>query len=151
MRTGALMLLGIIACLLVATMVVGDRGSVYRVSQVAAALDHDPGAWVGRTVLVRGVAFQLVKGCGVRQWCAQGLYEPGARRPGPILLLEPGQADPFVARLRRVPILGGLAPPAQHLRGQVVAVYRVRFQVVPYASCDAHPCVTALLVDATPA
>lgn len=153
MRAGALMLLGVIACLLVATVGVGDRGRVYPVSQVVVAVRRDPAAWVGRTVWVRGAALQLVPGCGAARWCVRGLYEIAARpagRPGAILLLEPGQADPLVACLRRVPLLAGLVPPAQRLRGRAPSVYRVRFQAVPHTSCDAHPCVTALLVDATP-
>jgi len=152
MRASAIAVLGVLACLLLLTTVAGawgGRGRVYGVSQVIAGLSRDPRAWVGRTVLVRGVALRLLPGCGAGQWCLEGLYEPAARRRGPILLLEPGPADSLVARLRRVPILDGVAPRPQRLRG-AVAIYRVRFQAAPRQSCDARPCVTAILVDAAP-
>jgi len=143
-------LLGALVCLLLVMTGAGGRGRVYGVSQVIAGLNRDPRAWVGRTVLVRGAGLRLLPGCGAGHWCLEGLYEPAARRRGAVLLLEPGPADPLVARLRRVPILDGVAPLPQRLRGGAAAVYRVRFQAAPRQSCDARPCVTAILVDAAP-
>ncbi len=150
MRRGAIVLLGLVSSLLLVTTVTGSEERVYTVSQVLAGLQRDPGAWVGRTALVRGAAFQLLEGCRGGQWCPSGLYTPDTRRPGPILLLEPGPADSLITRLRRIPLLDRVAPRPQHLRSRTAIVYRVIFQAVPHRSCDAHPCITAVLVDAAP-
>lgn len=150
MRRGVMTLLGLVGCLLCARAVAGAPDRVYTVSQVLTGLRHDPWAWVGRTALVRGTALLLLPGCGATAWCPGGLYEPHTRRPGPILLLEPGPADPLWGRLRRVPILGDVAPHPQHMHDQTLTVYRLRFQAVSHRSCDAHPCVNAVLVDAAP-
>ena len=150
MRRGALLLLGLIGGLFYALPLAGgqDQDHVYTVAQVLAGLAHDPQAWVGRTALVRGAALSLLPGCAPTRWCPAGLYEPRTPRPGPILLLEPGPADPLVESLRRVPLLAGVAPRPQRLHGRATAVYRVRFPAVAQRSCDARPCVTAVLVDA---
>jgi len=150
MRRGVMTLLGLICCLLCVRAVAGAPDRVYTVSQVLTGLQRDPRAWVGRTALVRGAALLLLPGCGATAWCPAGLYEPHTRRPGPILLLEPGPANPLWGRLRRVPILGDVVPRPQHMHDQTSAVYRLRFQAVSHRSCDAHPCVNALLVDAAP-
>ncbi len=150
MRRGAIVRLGLISGLLLVTTVAGGEERVYTVSQVLAGLQRDPGAWVGRTALVRGTALHLLEGCVGGQWCPSGLYAPDTRRPGPILLLEPGPADPLIARLRRVPLLDSVVLRPQHLRSRTALVYRVSFRAVPHRSCDAHPCITAVLVDAAP-
>jgi hypothetical protein len=53
------LLLGLVASIglgLEATQGNGARGPVYRVAQIAGGLSRDPEAWLGHTVLVRGVA-----------------------------------------------------------------------------------------------
>lgn len=150
MRKGALALLGLISCLLYATAVAGGQERVYTVSQVLVGIERDPRAWVGRTALVRGVALQLMPGCGARRWCPIGLYAPHTRRPGPLLLLEPDSPDSLVMRLRRVPILGALAPPPQRMDNHRVAVYHVSFGAVPHTSCGENLCLTTFLVDTAP-
>jgi len=128
-RAGVAALLGVLSYLLVVATVAGGRGRVYGVLPVMAGLRRDPRAWVGRMVLVRGAALRLLPGCGAG-WCLEDLYEPVARRRGPILLLELGPADPLVARLRRMPLLARVAPHPQRLRGAATAVHRGRFQAV---------------------
>ncbi len=150
MRKGAIALLGLVSCLLCVTAVAGGPKHVYTVSQVLAGVERDPQAWVGRTALVRGIALQLVPGCGSGYWCPSGLYEPNTRRPGPILLLEPGSTDPLFMRLRRVPVFNGLLPRPQRMDDHGAAVYRVSFQAVRHTSCGIRLCLTALLVDTAP-
>lgn len=123
------------------------QGRVYTVPQVLAGLARNPRAWSGRVATVGGMALQLLPGCPSGRWCASGLYEPHTRRPGPILLLEPGAANPLVVRLRHVPLLALVAPRPQWLHWHRPAAYRVVFQAVPGATCDGHPCINALLVD----
>src|SRR5579864_2006096 len=66
MRSWRLVTALVLACVLVAAVLtrvattgVGEQQSVYSVSQIASGLVHHPGAWDGRTVLVRGIAYML--------------------------------------------------------------------------------------------
>ena len=94
-----------------------------------------------------GTALPLLSGCSSAQWCVSGLYQPHTRRPGPILLLEPGPANPLVVRWRHVPVLALVAPPPQRLHWQRPATYRLVFQAVPGTTCDGRPCINTVLVD----
>src|SRR5947209_17462726 len=140
-------LLGLVLASGFITATVATRDRVYTVPQVLAGLARHPRAWSGRVATVGGTALQLLPGCPSGRWCASGLYEPHTRRPGPILLLEPGPANPLVVRLRRVPLVAIVRPEPQWLRWQRPATYHVMFQTVPGTTCDAGPCINAVLVD----
>lgn len=143
-----LTLCGLLSCIILLAVVSARPDPIYTVPQVLAGLNSNPAAWIGRTALVQGSALSIVPSCGLRHWCPSGLYAPKTPRPGPILLLEPGPADPLIERLRHLPLLGTIVPRPQRMREQTPAVYRLRFQAVPHVTCDNGPCVTALLVDA---
>jgi hypothetical protein len=127
----------------------GTRGPVYRVAQLASGLHRDPGAWLGHTVLVRGVA-------GVAT-CTQ---PPRRVLCGPLrfMLSDPDPAarwldltwtdgGPVLALLRRVPLLRSVVPAPQAIRWGAVAVYRIQLQVE--RPCGAA-CYAVVLLDAAP-
>ena len=140
-------LLGLVLATGLITATAAGQNRVYTVPQVLAGLARDPQHWSGRAATVWGTALPLLPGCRSAHWCASGLYQPYTRRPGPILLLEPGPANPLVVRLRRVPMLALVAPRPQWLRWQRPAAYRIVFQTVPGTTCDGRPCINVLLVD----
>ena len=121
--------------------------TVPQVLQVLAGLARAAQAWSGRVATVWGTALPLLPGSSSAPWCVSGLYQPHTRRPGPILLLEPGPANPLGVRLRRVPLLALVAPQPQSLHWQRPATYRLVFQAVPGTTCNGRPCITAVLVD----
>lgn len=123
---------------------------VYTVPQVVGGLAHDPQAWVGRTVLVRGTAVRLLPTCLRGRWCPTVLATSRLLPARAVLLLEPGPTDPLVTRLRGLPLVNGVVPQPQRLRWDTPATYRLAFQVVPGTTCDRLPCVTVLLADAAP-
>lgn len=147
MRRGKLAVLGLLLAGGLAAAVGATQDPVYTIPQVLAGLSRDPAAWSGRTALVQGAALELVPGCPRGQWCPTGLYNPGTPRPGPILLLEPAPPSLLVQQLRALPLVQAVVPAPQRLRWRTPATYRLLFHVVPHTSCDAKPCINALLVD----
>lgn len=153
----------------------GDmQGGVYPVAALRKALARHPDALVGRTIRVEGVVplpltFSVCSagaaGCADAEQ-AYLLYPPdnqytipGKRGTlefdyeapsGTTLPLVMGQADPLPAALRRLPVLGSLAPAPQRLRFGAAATYRVRVQAAPSHTylCLAPPCYLLVLVDA---
>src|SRR5437588_9921057 len=98
---------------------VGAFGPVYTVSELRAGLADHPRAWLGHTVLVRGVA--LGPACPPHASCVvawPALVDAGATGPGssvPLsmgpgssLLLSMGPANSLLALLRRLPLVGRL-------------------------------------------
>jgi hypothetical protein len=145
--------MGLLVTLGLVSLLPALQTRVYSVPEVLAGLARDPASWSGRTALVWGIALRLVPGCPRGQWCPTGLYRPGTRRPGPILLVEKGPAPPLATRLRgmpvlrNVPILQSVVPAQQRLHWHGPATYVLFFSVVPNTTCDAKPCINALLVD----
>src|SRR2546421_9270161 len=129
------------------TATVATRDRVYTVPQVLAGLARDPQAWSGRTATVWGTALRVSPTCPPAHWCVSGLYQRYTRRPGPILLPEPGRANPLVVRLRHVPLLALVVPRPQWLHWQRLASYHILFQAVRRTTCDWRVCINALLVD----
>src|ERR671939_51947 len=89
---------------------VGAFGPVYTVSELRADLADNPHAWLGHTVLVRGVALGLGLGLGlscpsnascVFAWPA--LVDADATGLHSVLPLSIGPANPLLALLRRLP------------------------------------------------
>lgn len=149
-RTAGLMLVAGLVTAVMAPSSSSEQEGIYAVPQVLQGLIRDPGAWVGRTVLVRGTAVQPPIGCAPHHWCPVALFKTQRPQSGPALLLEPGPSDPLVARLRQVPFVDHMVPGPQRLHLSAPAVYRLQFQAVPGVSCGAGavPCVNAMLVDA---
>jgi hypothetical protein len=121
-----------------------QAGAVYSVQEVQLGLAHDPAAWLGRTLRVRGMVYSASCSCRDR---APSLFD----RDGASMLHVAGwEPDPLLAALRRLPLVGGLVPGPQVARGGVLATYRVRLLAAPAATCDAVPCYQAMLLDAAP-
>jgi hypothetical protein len=93
-----------------------DHGPVYTVAQVHAQLKRQPGAWMNRPLLLRGVAD--VAACVARATDAPLLCAPprailgdaGPPAASATLPLAWAGRNPLLAVVRRVPLLGGLRP-----------------------------------------
>lgn len=102
-------------------------GPVYTVAVLRAHLAHDPHGWVGRPLWVQGLAVRSVR-----------LHTPDS---GSVVLAQPYLLDPVTlavtlplvrasaallwARLRQLPLLGGLLPPPQRVQWGTLACYRI--------------------------
>jgi hypothetical protein len=71
----------------------------------------------------------------------------GAVAPLPLALAGP---DPLLAIVRRVPLLGSLAPAPQAVHWDVAATYRAQLRATNEALCGTPPCYEALLLDVAP-
>jgi hypothetical protein len=128
-----------------------ERPPVYSVRMLRAALAQAPEPWAGRTLLVRGV----VKGCPYLRPgpCASwppALTDPAEAASPPdaeLLPLAWGSAPPWVAFLRRLPLLSAVVPAAQAPRWGALAVYRVQVRALRCGAAQS-PCYEALLLDA---
>ena len=145
-------------------MVVGRQptpaGAVYTIGQVRAGLARHPWAWVGRTILVRGLVIRcrLVEGCVA--------LPPGIPRVGlvagiPIIEMPRAavlsqalplqvEEDPFRSFLRLIPLLRRVVPAPRQLSPIQPTTYRVRLIVeTPCAVANSRmSCVVASHVDA---
>jgi hypothetical protein len=176
MALAALVLAGGLA-LVVATSSKGAfaLGPVYTVAQLRAGLADNPRAWIGRTLLVRGVAIGPIGlSCPPNASCPlawPALIDAGAgngptlplvavsvgrvlRIPsvsvGRVLPLSLGPADPLLALLRRLPLVGRLVPGPQVLRWGKPTIYRVQVQDVAGPSPNAALPYRVLLLDPGP-
>ena len=144
---GALALLGVVgaAVLVVAAVRVSTSQPVYLVSQVASGLAHHPRAWMGRTVLVRGMALLLN-----RDECTGGhdqngldlvdrLGAPGTKRTALCLQVNSGVLSPDQERLFRIPLIGPALVGYQHLALGQLKTYRVVFPRHLPPFCRAWP------------
>jgi len=102
-------------------------GPVYTVTQVWRQVAHHPAGSAGRVVLVRGRAVTY------RTWSAPDsivarleLIDPQVPSGMARLSLGWGRPDPLLAGLRRLPLVGRLAPRPQRPRWGATAVYRVQ-------------------------
>jgi hypothetical protein len=169
MKRAILALLGLASAaglLMVVMQGTGVAGPVYSVTELRARLTHDPSAWVGHVVLVRGT----VTGCGFGRPCpllmvvqcgAPGPCRP-IRLPGMMLVDQPtagwlrglpvqlGPQNPQLAFLRRLPLVSRVMPPPQVVRWGIPAVYRVQLQPAQRSVCSSSPCYEAVLEDAAP-
>jgi len=95
----------------------GAFAPVYTVSELRAGLAENPRAWLGHTMLVRGVA--LGPACPPNASCVfawPALVDADATGPGSSVPLSMGPANSLLALLRRLPLLGRLVPGPQLLR-----------------------------------
>jgi hypothetical protein len=97
----------------------GSQGAIYTVGEVQANLARSPSAWVGRTILVQGT---VVAGNPVDHRSLNLVDVDALAVVDPLLLVRLGP-DPLRAFLRRLPSLGSLAPAAQTIHWDEVAVY----------------------------
>jgi hypothetical protein len=153
--------LALLAVLLAATLVAGavaiqralDSGPVYSVDQVSAGLVRDPHAWLGRTLLVRGIVPAYYCPGPISVSCPPTpptTLHSAARASGRSLPLFFGSADPGTSILQSEPILRSLLPGPQHLLRGRAAVYRIRVQTLGGDVCGYWPCYAAVLIDAAP-
>jgi hypothetical protein len=130
---------------------VGAFGPVYTVSELRADLADNPHAWLGHTVLVRGVALGLA--CPPNASCVfawPALVDADATGPGSFLPLSMGPANPLLALLRRLPLVGRFVPGPQLLRWGRPAIYRVQVQDAAGTSPNGTRRYAAVLLDPAP-
>ncbi len=133
--------------------------TVYTVAQVRAGLARNPGAWVGRTILVRALIMQCrrVEGCSAiptgipRMGLVDGIpiiEMPRATVLSQSLPLQIEQ-DPLRAFLRRAPLLDRVVSPPRRLSLAQAATYPVRLVVLTPCAVESsrQPCIAALLTD----
>lgn len=124
--------------------------TIYSITAVHNGVATAPAAWIGRTVLVRGMAIGLYgPNCAPGSWCAFGLVDKGAPlNDETVLQLQPQSAVPLMALLRQTPGVGRFIPGPQSLLWGRLAVYRIVIQGLPASACAARPCYRAVLPDA---
>lgn len=156
--SGVIALVAVGGLVAVVTTHVGAATSVYTPSALRAGITRNPSAWVGRTVLVRG----LVVGCGPWMHCPirqmgtppLALADSATAPPSQALPLQWGSQDDMLAALRRLPFVGRWIPRPQTAHWGTTALYRVRLQALPATACGVQrrsaPCDGAALLDSTP-
>jgi hypothetical protein len=107
---------------------------VYTVAEVQAGLAHKPGAWVGRTLRVRGVYTD----CGPPDALAAFCLAPDPADLGTAPAVAPlplvvARSDLLRALLRRLPVLRYLVAAAPILPWGQTAVFRVQLRVRPHS------------------
>jgi hypothetical protein len=135
-------------------------GSVYSVTQIVNGAMLHPKDWDGRVVWVRALAsvsLQTIFQAGSQTGhpTLQILFSPIParwstrwREDGMIQVL-PGHEDRLLALLRRLPLIGAVAPLPQQVSMTHAATYQIRMHLASH-SCNFSPCVTAALMDAAP-
>ena len=136
-----------------------DEGPVYSVAAVDAHLAQNPGPWLGRTIQVRGeiVPCMAVPSAGGGPCAAltsgSGSFgqfgQPLTSTVYPLPITHAG-LDPMRSIVRRIPLLGRLAPAPQELQWGVVATYQVQLAFVPNSMCGVGACAEARLLDSAP-
>lgn len=122
-------------------------GPVVTVAQVERALIREPNGWGGRILLVRGRATHDVTWQAPDSLAAQlALVDVGGAPGTPPLALAWGQPDPLLTALRRLPLVGSLAPRPQWPHWGAVGLYRIQLRRRPGRPDSAD----AVLLDADP-
>lgn len=127
-----------LAAFAIAARVAVSESAVYTVAQVEAGLAHRPAAWVGRTILVRGIAYPMAGSTcpNTNPYCdGIALADEAAASPNASTLTITGRPADAWAFLRRVPVLGRLAMAPRDPAWGRPATYRVRFVARPYSLC----------------
>ena len=130
--------------------------TVYTAAQVRAGLGHNPRAWVGHTVLIRGL-LATASGASTTAsmapvavlidvprlpWGVSALqlrilvydHYGIATQPTTTLLLRPAPPNPLLAVLHQIPVVKRLLPLSDHIDGGEARVYRVLL-LPPRHSC----------------
>ncbi len=154
-RRVALLVLGL-ACVVAIAVAAhpAPRNPIYSVDQVYGGLWAYPSAWVGRTVRVRGIEVSTRDYRG-NMWgqLLSTTWRPGMQADDvPNLVIAPQPPDPWLARLRRLPLPAVIEHflPQQQVpphNGQP-AVYRLLLVRDPdFCASQPSPCPTAFVVD----
>lgn len=126
----------------------GSSAPIYTLAAMARNLAHNPGAWRGRSVSVRGrlVLFRWYQRSYTLGQLLQHarLVDVGGGQEYP---LAPSPSSGFARTLRRLPVIAALLPTPPLPRVGRVAVYRVQFHVAPPGDCPV--CYEAILLDFT--
>lgn len=148
----AIVLAVVIASGLLKTTTSSARSTrVYTVAQVRAIMARDPNEWVGRTVRVQGRVVITLLACPYngRFWCHAIQWaeiDPDVPGPRPLLVV-PESANPLLAALRRLPVVGRYVPASRALR-EGRGVFRIRLRATPHCPfLSANPsCANAVLL-----
>jgi hypothetical protein len=116
---------------------------VYPVGAVEQGLARDPDAWLGRIILVHGVAV-IYHGHRDRDTITTGLALRDAQLDA-ALTLAYGRPERLVAVLRDLPLVGRWLAPSQTLQPGRLVIYRVRLSRLAGGGCA--PCYQAILLD----
>lgn len=124
---------------------------VFTVAQVRTVMAHNPKEWAGGAVLVRGRLVVMVFDCPYmgRFWCPTLQWveiDPDAPGPQPLLVtLTP--ANPLLAAIRRLPLLGRFIPTTGPLH-EGPGIFRIRLRAAPRCPFpSANPsCANAVLL-----
>jgi hypothetical protein len=136
---------------------------VYTVAVLRAYLARQPEAWLDRPLRVRAIAHRPLR---VRQVADACSAWTGPERTSPCMKLQPEITDPstatgtaalplapgpvpsLVAVLRRLPLIGTIAPLPQEPHWDALAVYRIELHAL-WCGPAQPPCAyEALLLDA---
>lgn len=126
---------------------------IYTLAALRTQVQRAPQGWVGKTVRVHALLITCndvtpVSGSSPCQDWQLALLDPQATHGTwklPVLL---GFAPPLLTVLRRVPLLGDLAPAPQVLRRGTASAYAVQLRRAPCARPGGRACFLALLLDA---
>ena len=130
---------------------------LYTLAAVRRHLHAGPTGWIGRSVEVRAVATLCATWLsGEGSPCLDQqprLIDPGGDGSTLSLSVADAPAAPLLSALRRLPLVGPLAPSPQPplLRWGIPWVYTIRLQRTPCADDASQTCDQALLLDALPA
>ena len=114
------------------------------VASLVSAIVGSPRVWTGRTVLVRAIAIAQYPGidCNIGESScgqAQVYLADHVDGAGTSIWIKPTSLPPFVAILRRLPLIDQLLPRAPALRFDEPSVYPITLSV---GVC--HPCLYGL-------
>ena len=127
---------------------------VYSVDEVQSGLAARPGAWLGRTIRMRGQIATAIclDSCQTTMAYLMISFSTAPHSNDLVfhqLVLDPGPPDPVRRWLRRLPWLRSFVPPPQQPTWHRAAIYRVRLGPSAFP-CARPPCFEAVLLDADP-
>jgi hypothetical protein len=126
-----------------------DRVPMLTLAEIHTHLIRNPRAWVGRIIMVRGRAMSAHCLWPAPEATSCPDPEPSSIvDPSGALPLAVDAAQPLLAGMRRLPLLGRMLPSPQPVQWGAVGTYRVRLEPAPAASCAASPCYAAVLLAA---
>lgn len=122
----------------------------YTVAQVQAALAHDRRAWGGHVIRIRGTVttMQETFPCMKPSCALVGIADSIDAAPAAVLWLGQEGDNPFWAAVRRLPLVGHIAPRQQQPIVAQPDDYRIRLLAHP--DCSGMHCYDAVLLDAQP-